>query len=688
LVRERIEQLRQVGHLFFETAHVRRDGTIIPTELSSRIITYAGKPAVLSIARDITERKQAEVRAEHLKSVLLAIRGINQLITHEHDRNRLIQGVCDELIETRGYDNVWVALRDESGTVVATAEAGLGDRFLSLVEQLERGEPPHCMRTALTQADVLLIDDPVATCTGCTLSTGYSGRKAMAVRLKHGGKVYGLMTVSLPGDYVADEEELTLFKEVAEDIAFALYDIELEEKRKQAEAAVRESEERFRQVVETMKVGMGAVDENSVLTYVNEYLSKMLGYSVDEMIGRSTLDFYYDEESRKAQAEIFAKRRAGMRDPTPYEVIWRRKDGQKVYAIVSPTPLFDAAGRYTGSFAIHTDITERRLAEEALKDSEEQFRNLAEQSPNMIYINVEGRIVYANKKGAELTGYTREEFFAPDFNFMSLIAPESIDLVKGIYGRHMRGEEVAPYEYTLITKEGKKLQAINATKLILYGGKQALLGVVTDITDRKQAEDALQHSYRQMREMLVTTIDALASMVEMKDQYTAGHQPRVTRLACAIAGEMGLSEEQIEGIRMAGSVHDIGKTVVPAEILNKPGPLTEMQFEMVKMHPRAGHDILKKITFPWPVAQIVLQHHELMDGSGYPQGLSGEEIMLEARILTVANVVEAMISHRPYRAAYEIKEALEEISKNRGVLYDPAVVDACLMLFERGFSYS
>jgi HD-GYP domain-containing protein (c-di-GMP phosphodiesterase class II) len=158
-------------------------------------------------------------------------------------------------------------------------------------------------------------------------------------------------------------------------------------------------------------------------------------------------------------------------------------------------------------------------------------------------------------------------------------------------------------------------------------------------------------------------------------------------LACAIAEEMGLSNEQIEGIRMAASIHDIGKIVVPAEILNKPGPLTDIQYEMVKMHPRAGFDVVKGIKFPWPVAQIVLQHHELMDGSGYPQGLSGDEIMMEARILTVANVVEAMTSHRPYRPAFDIKVALAEISKNKGILYDSAVVDACLRLFaEKGFT--
>jgi putative nucleotidyltransferase with HDIG domain len=206
-------------------------------------------------------------------------------------------------------------------------------------------------------------------------------------------------------------------------------------------------------------------------------------------------------------------------------------------------------------------------------------------------------------------------------------------------------------------------------------------------TEHKRVTKELQRSYDDLRETFIATVNALASTVEMKDPYTAGHQQWVTRLACAIAKEMGLPEEQIEGIRMAGLIHDIGKINIPAEILTKPGHLSEIQYNMVKIHPQVGCDILREIKFPWPVAQIVLQHHERMDGSGYPQGLSGDAIILEARILAVADTVEAMSSHRSYRAAHGIERALDEISRNRGTLYDPEVVNACLRLFEKGFRF-
>jgi putative nucleotidyltransferase with HDIG domain len=205
--------------------------------------------------------------------------------------------------------------------------------------------------------------------------------------------------------------------------------------------------------------------------------------------------------------------------------------------------------------------------------------------------------------------------------------------------------------------------------------------------EHKRVTKELQRSYDDLRQTFIATVNALASTVEMKDPYTAGHQQWVTRLACAIAKEMGLPEEQIEGIRMAGLIHDIGKINIPAEILTKPGHLSEIQYNMVKIHPQVGCDILREIKFPWPVAQIVLQHHERMDGSGYPQGLSGEKIILEARILAVADTVEAMSSHRSYRAAHGKEMALDEISRNRGTLYDPEVVDVCLRLFEKGFRF-
>jgi putative nucleotidyltransferase with HDIG domain len=242
-------------------------------------------------------------------------------------------------------------------------------------------------------------------------------------------------------------------------------------------------------------------------------------------------------------------------------------------------------------------------------------------------------------------------------------------------------------EINVLSKPGKKTPFHIMGLRTKFENTTCAVCTGIDVTERKQAEQALQNSYHKLRESLIATVNTLASTVEMKDPYTAGHQRRVTILACAIAEEMGLTEEQFDGLRMAGLLHDIGKINVPAEILNKSGRISDTEFNIIKIHPQAGHDLLKEIEFPWPVARIVLQHHERLDGSGYPQGLRGEEIMLEARILAVADVVEAMASRRPYRPASSIEAALHEITINKGTLYDPDATDICAKLFTaKGFA--
>jgi putative nucleotidyltransferase with HDIG domain len=209
-----------------------------------------------------------------------------------------------------------------------------------------------------------------------------------------------------------------------------------------------------------------------------------------------------------------------------------------------------------------------------------------------------------------------------------------------------------------------------------------------DIARRESAEAEVQSTLNKLRSAMGGVVQAMALTVERRDPYTAGHQRRVSDLARGVAAEMALSAHQIDGIRMAGLIHDLGKICVPVEILSKPGQLSEIEHTLIKDHPQVGYEILKEIEFPWPVAQIVLQHHERIDGSGYPAGLCGEDILVEARTLAVADVVEAMASHRPYRPTLGRDMALEEISQNKGVLYDPDVVDACMKLLqEKDFQF-
>lgn len=198
---------------------------------------------------------------------------------------------------------------------------------------------------------------------------------------------------------------------------------------------------------------------------------------------------------------------------------------------------------------------------------------------------------------------------------------------------------------------------------------------------------ARRHAESRLRQTLMQTVESFSMMVEKRDPYTSGHQKKVGKLACAIAREMNLNNEQIEGIYIAANLHDIGKISIPVEFLNKPGRLSEKEMDIIKIHPETAYDMLKAIDFQFPVATVILQHHEKMDGSGYPFGLTREDILLESRIITVADVVEAISSHRPYRPALGIEAALEEISDHAGTLYDRKVVEICLSLFVNGFRF-
>jgi putative nucleotidyltransferase with HDIG domain len=236
--------------------------------------------------------------------------------------------------------------------------------------------------------------------------------------------------------------------------------------------------------------------------------------------------------------------------------------------------------------------------------------------------------------------------------------------------------------------DGKKKVILNYTAPVLddWGAIQGAIVVNLDITLLKEAEEKLQHTLDSLRKAFGTTVQVLVSAVEIRDPYTAGHQIRSADLARAIATEMEFTQDRIDGIRIAGVIHDIGKLSVPAEILSKPTKLSEIEFSLIKEHANTGFEILKDVESPWPLAEIVYQHHERMNGSGYPRHLKGEEILMEARILAVADVVESMASHRPYRPALGLNAALEEIENNKGPLYDAGAVDACLRLFrEKGF---
>ena len=303
----------------------------------------------------------------------------------------------------------------------------------------------------------------------------------------------------------------------------------------------------------------------------------------------------------------------------------------------------------------------------------------------LMVVDQEDRVVRCNASVKRILGYRPEEILnrKTDLFFRkSPGPPKDMPPDPGMFQNNGFTETLA----TGRIKDGSEIPLEVVAGELTAGGGAVLL--LRDISERVAAEAQLRNSYRKLHVLLEETVNIMAMAVEMRDPYTAGHQRRVATLACAIADELRLSARRKDGLRLACIVHDVGKLYVPAEILSKPGTLTETEFNLIKAHPQLGYDLLKKIDFPWPVAEMVLQHHERVDGSGYPQGLKDKEILLESRIMGVADVVEAMASHRPYREAHGTSRALEEVSLGRGRYYDADAVDACLRLFyEGGFEF-
>jgi len=517
-----------------------------PTIKEGKVVKVSGN------IMDITERKESEERIKHLNQVLLAIRNINQLIITEKDRDTLIQKTCNILVETRGYQHAWIILLNKDKKVIGSAEAGYGQKFTLLEKQIKNGKWPKCMQKAFDQRGAVITENPGLQCSECLLADKYKDWSTYTICLKQNRTAYGIFLVSIPKIYQNNKQEQSLFKEVTGDLSFALYSMELEEKRKQKEEELRKSESFIRSVMDNLPIGIAV---NTVFPVI---------------------DFTY------------------MNDKFPQTYGTTR---EKLSA--------------SGSFwdvAYEDPVFHKKIRKKVLDD-------IASGDPKRMH-----------------------------------------------------------WENIPVTRKGKETRYISAYDIPLPD-RNMVISTVIDVT-------ALNQSQQKLQKTMNATIETISKISETRDPYTAGHQYRVYELSVAIARELHLSREKTEAVRIAALIHDIGKMAIPSEILTKPGKLSKIEFDLIKEHPQTGYNILKDIDFPYPIAQIIRQHHERMNGSGYSQGLKGEDILLEAKIIGVADVVEAMSSHRPYRASLGIEAALDEITKNKGILYDPGIVDVCIKLFQ------
>jgi PAS domain S-box-containing protein/putative nucleotidyltransferase with HDIG domain len=502
----------------------------------------------------------------------------------------------------------------------------------------------------------------------------------------------------------------------------------LEEAVRERTQELRDAEYRYRTLFHTASDPIFISDLDGRLLEVNEEAGRLLGYTRDELLRLTVSDLITPKYAAK-RPELLKQLQAT--DHLLFETELVTRDRRIIPAETS-SRLMDLQGR-PAVLSITRDITERKAAEEAQALNTVRIQALldlhllveAPQAQILDFIldavirTMQSEYAFIGLMDETESIMTIHRYSKPAMKQCAMTNKPILYPISdaGLWGECVRQKKaimVNDYQAPHPSKKGLPEGHVPIQRLLAVpvsdGGRVVAAAAVankrTDYTEddvsaftslinkmweimRSQRLDgALKQSLARTTEVQNGTIEALATLSEVRDPYTAGHQRRVTRLACALARELGLPDDRVAGLRVVGLLHDTGKISVPAEILSKPGKLSDTEFAIIKSHAQAGYEIVKEIRFPWPVAEVILQHHERLDGSGYPQGLQGDDILPDAKILAVADVVEAMASHRPYRPALGIELALEEIAQQKGVLYDPKVVDACIKLFtEKGFQF-
>jgi PAS domain S-box-containing protein/putative nucleotidyltransferase with HDIG domain len=447
----------------------------------------------------------------------------------------------------------------------------------------------------------------------------------------------------------------------------------------------------LRAVLDTARDGMALIDAGGTVIAINKATVHLTGYSEEDILGRSfevlrmfPLNTVADIESR------FRGTMSGLELP-PFDTEVHASSGEQLKVQIQLSP-WKTANRVAGVVAImrSTNGGKTLLTSPSSRGEDDRFRALVETTSDLIWeLNGKAVYTYISPQVYDILGYRPEEVLGKTpFDFVPL--QEARHLTKTIMTAISSLQPFRTVDVPNMHKNGHTV-FLETSGVPFCDGERRLVGyrgIHRDVTQRRAADQQVHETIKKLESTVESVIQAISLTVEMRDHYTAGHQKRVNQLACAIAREMHLPIERIQIIRVAGLLHDFGKIFVPTEILIKPGRLNDLEFSLIRSHPQSGYSVLKNIQFPWPIADIILQHHERMDGSGYPSHLRGEEIGTEARILAVADVVEAMTFHRAYRPALGLDTALREINKNKSTLYDPKVAEACLDTFlDRSFKW-
>ena len=714
----------------YETIGLRKDGSTFPLFVQATSMQLLDGPANVAFLTDITVQKQAEASLQkRVASQVLLLEitnNFNNIIIPDIDDmiNTTLRMIGEYDHDDRSFIGVFSHHECNISNNYEWCAPGISSGIASVrgMKVSEYTWWTHNLRSLEYTYIPQVTDLPPEARAEKELLQAQSIQSLIAVPMLLEDEILGYLGfASVRSEKTWSEDSILILKAVADIISKALL-------RKKFALALQASENYYRTIFENTGAATMIIEDDMTISMVNEECQRISGYRKEELISKKWIDFISGDKLETMQ-EYHCMRRINPADvPLKYQTRILDRGGKHKDGLVA----VDIIPGTKKSVATFVDLTEFKRIDRALK---------AISAVNIAMIQAENETDLLQKvcqKIVEVGGYSLVWVALLQADQQQTVQPAAYHGANNGYLAKVnvdlqdykrRQDPIATAVRTgqpLVCRDLQKNVALPWLKDALRCGFKSImaiplmadnkafgaLGIYSNETDQFDSDEEslliemandlgyaimsmrtrtqhklttqeLEKSLEKMKRILMQEVSSLGTALMIRDPYTSGHQRRVVRLAAAIAEEMGCSMDQIEGITVAGNLHDIGKINIPSEILSKPGKLSDLEFAIVKTHSLAGYEIIKDIEFPWPVAEVIMQHHERMNGSGYPQGLAGEDILTEARIVAVADVVEAMFSHRPYRAALGMDRALEEIVLNKGILYDADVVDACLMVIQK-----
>ncbi|RUR22997.1 PAS domain S-box protein [Legionella qingyii] len=675
---KKIEHALSVGPQSFEWEHQRENGSKFMADVSLNKLTLGNKVLLLAIVRDITERKHTEAllydsearfRALSEQSLIGIYIINNNVYTYVNSAfAKIIKCTPDELIGTGPILHFHPDSRD------------------FVTKQILEKISGNLISTQY-QAKIFATDN----------ATRHVAIYSTRIILNHQPAIIGsILDITEQRHALEEQEKNILFHKLLTDVSNRLLNAKLGQLN-------QEMADGMQRICEMLDIDAVVIwepfDKSNYL--LNSYHRRQVGPEIPQKAYAKDY-FPWCEQQLKSEESLVL---SSIKNDLPPEakldrasfnyfgvksvINFQLKGEQKnIMGIISFNMIrneriwtVDEFNKFQMVSHLYSNAFSRKKAEEKLLESESRFRILSSHSLIGVFIVQDELFTYVNSALASVFGYTSGEMIG--MNIRNLAHPDEIYRMNDtVLKRSQEIDIPLHFEFLGVKKNGEQINLEVYSSETILENKPAVIGSVLDITERKLAEQQLKNAYTNLKKSLDDTIVTMAKIVELRDPYTAGHQERVAQLAVAIATEMGVDPNLIEQLKMAAIIHDIGKINVPTELLSKPGKLADLELQLIKTHVQSGYEIVKNMNLLPDVAQIIYQHHERLDGSGYPNHLKGNDIRLEAKILAVADLVEAMSSHRPYRPARGIDVALDELCKNSGELYDPEVCKTCIKIFK------